>query len=295
MSSDNPSVARVLLVAVPARQRELAPWLRAVGQPVRYDLDLVEPSSAAPRLDPAWSVIVVDGDSIATDAERESVLRRMREQQFASVLYVAQQAASDPGVERDQAFAWASDTILQGWELGDRLRRRVQEIALAPWRRSMALRSEAERLGDRRLRVVRFGVASDEDGSERHTGDWRAHRAMPFVIAERASRQGPAVAALVADAFHEGRRVGVISARESVDDLCERLLHQLERSLESMPADLAEELERGLETAPGSPLVAARFGGATYVLGVLRDEVRRLARAELAAIERHEARTGEDR
>src|SRR5690606_4078997 len=56
--------------------------------------------------------------------------------------------------EVQQAFAWANGTIEQGHDFGDRLRRHVQNIALAPWRRSMALRAEAERLGDRRLHVV---------------------------------------------------------------------------------------------------------------------------------------------
>lgn len=154
-SLERPSVARVLLIATPARQRELAPWLRVVGHPVRYDLDLVTPLMAEPRREPTWNVIVIDGDSIPTETERESLLRRMTFQSWATTLYVAQHAALDPDAERDLAFAWASDTIWQGWQLGDRLRRRVQEIALAPWLRSMACREEAERLGNRRLRLIR--------------------------------------------------------------------------------------------------------------------------------------------
>lgn len=266
--SDFPSVASVLLIAIPARSRELAPWLRVVGQPVRYTLEVLEPSAARPRPDPAWSVIVIDGDSVATDAEREEILRRMAGQLFATTLYIAQHAAHDPDVERDQAFTWANDLIWQGWELGDRLRRRVQEIAIAPWLRSMALRAEAERLGDRRVRVVRpagrwteRGERADEPTTRRVR---RLDRALPFVLAEKASKLGGAVPELVASAFHEGRRIGVASVRESADAFCASLLEELDGSFDT--------------TTP------------EHAVGLIQSELRRLVREELAAIDLHEAR-----
>lgn len=294
--SELPNVANVLLVATPERARELAPWLRVVGQPVRYALEVVAPCSANPRPDPAWGVIVVDGDSIATDAEREETLRRMTGQLFATMLYIAQHDASDPGIERDQAFVWASDLIWQGWEFGDRLRRRVQEIALAPWLRSMALRAEAERLGDRRLRVVR-PVRTWEERDEQPTGRVRRlDRAVPFVIAEKAAKLGGAAHRLVASAFHEGRRVGVVSVRESADAFCALLLDELRRAYDDMTPEMMRELEASFyaETSHrvggGSPLIAARFGGASYAAGLIRTELQRLVREEIAAIDRHDAR-----
>lgn len=287
-----PSVARVLLVAVSAREPELVPWLRVVGEPVRYDLECRDPAAANPSPDPALSVMVLDGSSIRED-EREAVLRRMSAQQFSTLLYLPSRLPSEAEVQ--QAFAWANGTIEQGHDFGDRLRRHVQNIALAPWRRSMALRAEAERLGDRRLHVVRFAdVDADRSSPPSSATPRRLDRAMPFVLAEKAWRLGAPVPSLVSAAFHEGRRIGVAATRESAETLCDRLLRELSRSFEATPAEVLRELEAPYRAASGSPIMAARFGGAAWAVALLRDELRRLARAELAAIERHEARSGHE-
>lgn len=291
-----PSVARVLLVALEARAAELAPSLRVIGEPARYELECVAPSRAHPSPDPTWSVLVLDGPSIAED-DREPLLRRMSGQPFSTLLYIPNRLPSESEVQ--QAFAWTNGTIEQGWNFGDRLRRHVQNIALAPWRRAMALRAEAERLGDRRLRVVRFADVDaseerSEPGSEPTARVRRLDRAMPFVLAEQAWKLGAPVPSLVASAFHEGRRVGVASARESAESLSDMLLHELSRSLDAVPPDLVCEIEAPYRAASGSPILAARYGGAAWAIGVMRDELRRLMRAELAAIERHEVRSGHE-
>lgn len=291
-----PSVARVLLVAVEARALELAPSLRVVGAPVRYDLDRAEPALARPCAEPTWSVVVIDGASIAADDEREQLLQRMSGQPFGALLYIVNRLPGDAEVQ--QAFAWADDAIEQGWGFEDRLRRRVQSVALAPWRRSMAARAEAERLGDRRVRVVRFSDPSAGEGrsgaSSGSPAARRLERALPFVLAEKAWKLGGAAPALVGAAFHEGRRVGVASARENAETLCDQLLRELDRSLESAPPELVRELEAPFRAASGSPILAARFGGAAWAVTVIRDELRRLTRTELAAIERHEVRSGHE-
>lgn len=147
--SDPFTVASVLLVAVPDRARQLAPWLRAIGEPVHYALAVVEPDRLTPE--PACDVIVIDGESVADDLVREELLRRACDP-FLTSLYVCKRMPSEEEVQL--ALTWPSDFIEQGWEFKDRLRRRVQSLALAPWRRATAARLLAERLGDRRLRVL---------------------------------------------------------------------------------------------------------------------------------------------
>lgn len=263
--SSVPTVASVLLVAVTARQRALAPALRAWGEPVRYAVEFADPSDIPTS--GYWNVIVIDGESIPTDDAREKLLRAMSEHTFATVLYVANRLPSD--VETAQAFGWASDIICQGWQFAERLRRRVQSVALAPWRASTALRMEAERLGDRRLRVVRHTLSAPPQPAPKRRPD----RALPFVIAERAWSLGGETPILVAEAFHEGRRAGVTSVKDSIDRICDELLHELRQT----KASLTDER-------------AARYEGAGDGVLALRYQIWRIAREELEAIDRHEAR-----
>jgi hypothetical protein len=164
-------VARVLLVAVPPRSRELAPMMRATGELVSYAIDPMHPRAAFVNaraggvLSCKWPVVVVDGESIAGEDELEELLIMLRRstEYVANVLYIANRLPSNG--EAELAFAWADDVIERGRRFGDRLRRRVQTLALAPWRCSMALRLEAERMGDRRLRVLRplVGRAAEDE------------------------------------------------------------------------------------------------------------------------------------
>ncbi|HMO96929.1 MAG TPA: hypothetical protein PKD27_12490 [Tepidiformaceae bacterium] len=271
MSSPAPSVASVLLVAAPPRQDELASALHVSDEPVRYDLELAEPG--APPSGGYWNVIVVDGESIPTDDARVELLRETAEHRFAAVLYVASRIPSD--TESAQAFAWASDVILQGWRFADRLRRRVASVALAPWRAATALRLEAVRLGDRRLRIVRTSAAVR---AEPATAKRRLDRAVPFVLAERAWAVGGETPALVSEAFHEGRRIGVTALKESSDRTCEELLSEFQRIRPTL-----------------SPPEAQRYDGAADGVVALRYQLSRIAQEELEAIERHEARADRER
>ncbi len=142
-----PLVASVLLVAAEPRQGLIAPWLCVVGQPVAYGLDVRAPEEVA-RLRRSWDVIVIDGESIPADDERANLLRRTSRHPhtFATVLFLFSRSPSD--VEVRQAMAWADDVIRRGEELEDRLHRRVQAIALAPWRRASGLRLEDARRDD---------------------------------------------------------------------------------------------------------------------------------------------------
>lgn len=130
MPSDRPVVARVLLVAHPARQPALAECLHVVGEAVTYALHLAEPASAP--LDQPWDVIVIDGESVASEPERIRVLRLARTPSRASVLYVCSRL---PHARELEHAALADDYVYSGWAQADRVRRRVQVVALAPWRR----------------------------------------------------------------------------------------------------------------------------------------------------------------
>lgn len=265
------SVAQVLLVASEERQRELAPSLTVTGEPVGYALDV---SSSVPSLRPDgmwWDVIIVDGASFRGD-ECRSRLREAREHEPRSaVLYVCTARPSE--VELQAMTLWADDALEAGPDLAQRLQWRVQAIALAPWRRSQALRTRAERLGDGRLRVVQPAPAS-ETGPR---ASRRLDRALPFVLADHGRVLGDSAAALVAYAFHEGRRVGVASVQESAEDVCRRCLEELTAALfDAREADEA---------------ATARFEGASYAVHVIRDQLRWLTRDELAAIDRHGTRS----
>lgn len=267
-----PSVASVLLVAVEARHRELAPWLRVVGEPVRYRLELIEPESVPSR--GPWNVIVVDGDSIPSDDTRDETLRMMSQESLAAVLYIANRLPSK--IELAQAFAWASDTIEYGWDFGDRLRRRVQSIALAPWRASTALRMEAERLGDRRLRVVSPVAFERETILDLEAPRPRVRRAdpsLPFALAQEACSLGGRAPQLVARSFHEGRRVGVASVKEDIDLICESFMDDLYAAVAALPERVGERLVAAAEAVSS-----------------VRHRLGQVARDELAAIERHESR-----
>jgi hypothetical protein len=249
-----------------------------------------------PELGVSWDVIVVDGESIESDAQRADVLRRIREYPhcFATTLYVCNRLPSR--LEAEQALAGADDVVCQGWELGDRVRRRVQSVALAPWRRAAALRLEAERLGDQRLRVVRPAPDAGRaptvgGGPEQSTGTIRRlDRALPFVLLDHASRLGDAARELVVDAFYEGRRVGVAAVHESAEQLCLRLVDELAQGRPALRPEDVEDIEATFRAEPGSPIVAARFGGAEAGITAVREELRFLANAALAAIDRRDAR-----
>src|SRR5690348_14208508 len=138
---DAPIVASVLLVATHARRIELRRWLRAVRVPVAYDLAAIEPDEVAwLGSSNSFDLVVIDGASIEADDARELLLRHVRvhPEQFAALLYICRYRAREP--ELAQAFLWADDLIGPD-EAGPTLQRRVQAIALAPWRRSLALRT----------------------------------------------------------------------------------------------------------------------------------------------------------
>jgi hypothetical protein len=157
VTSNRLRVASVLLVVHELRERLLLPWLRVVGEPVGYSLETARPHEAlelAQATTSWWDVILVDGESIDSDARREELLRvlRFHRDRLATLLYVCTRQPSD--AEAQNALIWTDDQIGQGWEFGRRLQRRVQCVALAPWRRSVALRAEAELRGAGRLRLV---------------------------------------------------------------------------------------------------------------------------------------------
>lgn len=287
----SPTVASVLLLAVESRAQRLLPWLRVIGEPVRYALDAMAPEEL-PAESSRWDVIVIDGESTADDALRLRVLQRTARgpHRLCTTLYVCNRLASD--TELEHAGTWADDVVLSGWQLGERVRRRVQAIALAPWRRATALRLEAQRRGDERLRIVQ--PAADESSQappvEREGRRRRLDRAQPFVLLDRAARIGGATHELVSAAFHEGRRVGVASVQESAARICASLVDELSVGRRSLSeADIAV-MEADYARRDVSPVVAARFDGAEAVLVAIRAELANLARAELAAIELRDAR-----
>ena len=146
-----PVVARVLLVAHSTRQMALAACLRVVGEAVTYELQVAEPARAP--LDRSWDVIVVDGESVADEPERLRVLRLARRQPKASVLYVCSRL---PHARELEHAALADDSVYSGWAEADRVRRRVQVVALAPWRRVVETRArEGRPLGSREAARVR--------------------------------------------------------------------------------------------------------------------------------------------
>ncbi|HJL15505.1 MAG TPA: hypothetical protein RMH99_07620 [Sandaracinaceae bacterium LLY-WYZ-13_1] len=216
-----PAVGSVLLVASEMRRDELEPALRVVGAPVTYEVEVLDPARAAGTLrssEGTWDVVIVDGVSTASDEEREALLRAARLNHYAAILYVASRLPTEE--ETQQAFAWADDTVAAGWCFEERLRRRVQSIALAPWRRVETVRAARAQLGGRRLRLVR---AEPEDAG------------LPAVVGPQAEtvEAGEGALDLVVAALREARGVGVASMRRRVGWVCAGVLEELEETLSS--------------------------------------------------------------
>lgn len=283
-----PSVARVLLVAHPSRQRQLAPWLEVEGEPVSYAVERLTPLEVH---GPAgWDVIVVDGESFPDERERLALLRRLDRPRprVSSVVFVCSRLPLER--ELEQAAVFCDDWILPGWAYPERVRRRVQVIALAPWRRQIALRHRAEQLGDERLRVLRH---RDVEAVGRDSGVRRADHARGFVLLERAYRLG-ATPQMVADAFHEGRRAAVASIAEGADAIFATLREELARTRFTLPAEAIEDIEasarsRAARDGTRSAVLAARVQGAEGALDGAHGRLAKLLGVELEAIERREA------
>lgn len=281
--SSRPTVAQVLFIAAPSRQRELAPHLRADGLSVDYALDLVTPRELPETL--RWDVVVIDGESLVDARERARVLRIAAAGGFVTTLYVCSRLPFED--EMEQALGCADDFVYPGWAFPERVARRVQAIALAPWRRSMALRMRAERDGDPKLRVL----SPAEPAAAPPRTPMRLDRALPFVLAERAWRIGGQTPEMVARAFHEGRRLGVAAVKDRAEQLCDTLADELERGLRALSPEVVEELERDAieDEAFASPVIAARYRTGLGVLETVRASMASLVRDELSAIERHRA------
>lgn len=312
-------VAGVLLVASDERRSMLEPAFQVIGAPVRYGLDVLSPERTGwPPADSGrerWDVVVVDGPSLRGGAELDGVLAWMSlpPHDFSTVVYVCSGSTSEHEVLAQRHRV--DDVVRDDAELVERLRRRVQLVALAPWRRSCALRAHAERLGDRRLRVL--GPPSDfgEGPMARARRIRRFDHEAPFRLLERASQMGLEVAELVAHAFHEGRRDGIAALHARADLLCADLIAEVAQAVVSF-TDLPEDalLDRRLRRSPSrrqdvrrsdppsmpqteptfpfataSAILAARFDGSRDALEVFREELGQLASQELARIDRHEA------
>lgn len=144
-------VAWVALIAHQCRQQELAPLLKVQGEPVDYGLELIEPANTPAKV--GCDVIVIDGGSFVDADERGRVLRRVGQSRLdgVSTIYVSSRLPCEREIE--EAWFWVDDLIEPGWRFGERLRRRVQTLALAPWRHSRRVRLRAERAGALRLCV----------------------------------------------------------------------------------------------------------------------------------------------
>lgn len=292
MSAARTSVAQVLLVAHPSRRGQLGPWLEVEGEPVGYTLECRAPADvyAAAKWDGAtWDVIVVDGESFPDERERLALLRRLDERpRVTSIVFVCSRLPLERELEHASIFC--DDWILPGWAHPERVRRRLQVIALAPWRRQMALRRRAEQLGDERLRVLR---SCDAGGVGRDSGVRRAGHARGFVLLEQAYRSG-ATPRMVADAFHEGRRAAVASVAEGADGVFASLREELVRMRVTLPEEAAEDIEsaaraRADRDGMTSVIVAARVQGAEGALDGAQGQLARIISGELDAIERREA------
>ena len=96
-------------------------------------------------------------------------------------------------------------------------------------------------MGEARLQVVGgTGEALPFSG--------RAGHARGFVLLERAYQAG-ATPAMVADAYHEGRRAAVASIAEGADAIFAALREELARTRFTLPAEAIEDIE-----APPQPL-----------------------------------------
>lgn len=230
--------ASVLLVASEARSSGLASLLRdrVAGQSpaTGYRLEVLAPD-AVPDSGSSWEVVVIDGESVADEASRRRVFARVSRPPhlFATILFVCSPAPSEQ--ELEHALAWADDLIYDGWEQGERVRRRVQVVVLAPGRRLHALR---ERSG------------------------------LPGGLHDRATAFSSRILELVDDTFEEGHRAGWASAIEKVDAICERFLGQVEDSRRAIPP---VPDEAGGDAAPSAN--ASRLGGASGALEVVRRDL----------------------
>lgn len=282
-----PRVAQVLLVAHASRLAELAGWLRVEGEEVGYTLHLAGPREVPDAS--AWDVVVVDGESLVDDRTRLALLRRLASPpRSAAVLYVCGCLPLDSEIEH--ATAWADDLVYSGWAQPERVRRRVQVVALAPWRRSKALRRAAESLGDRRLCVLPGGQADDGKGSAAAFG--RVDPSHPIVLLERAHRSG-ATPQMVAEAFHVGRRVGVTSLLERFEHMCGELTKELDETEQSPQPEHIADVEATFSDAD-VPAFAARLAGARGALEAIRVGLRGMASSELEAIEQHTVRPADE-
>ncbi|HJL14538.1 MAG TPA: hypothetical protein RMH99_02710 [Sandaracinaceae bacterium LLY-WYZ-13_1] len=156
-----PTVARILLVAHASRQRELSACLHVRDEDVAYTLRHASLDDVPLAVD-AWDVIVVDGASFLDDGARLRLLRQLgRRPRRATILYVCSRLP----LETELAYAgfWCDDLVYPGWAQPERIRRRVQVVALAPWRRAAAARRLAEQRGDRRLRALTVPSSEREE------------------------------------------------------------------------------------------------------------------------------------
>ena len=133
----------MLLVAHPSRRRQLTPWLTVEGEPVGYSLEhysLEDEVSDVAAGASEWDVIVVDGESFPDERGRLALLRRLDERpRVSAVVYVCSRLPLDREIEH--ASRYCDDWILPGWAHPERVRRRIQVIALAPWLDTSSVRS----------------------------------------------------------------------------------------------------------------------------------------------------------
>lgn len=283
-----PSVARVLLVAHPSRHAQLASWLDVEDEPepVTYVLDCMAPGEPRPQRW-WWDVVVVDGESFPDERARLELLREFERPRTVSVIYVLSRLLLERELEHAALFC-------DDWTLPDpdRVCRRVQVVALAPWRRERALRLRAQQLGDGRLRVLPRPEPVAPPGGRGPEGR-RAGHTRGFVLLEQAYRLG-ATPQMVAEAFHEGRRAGVTAVAEGAEGALAFLREELARICARLPVEAVEDIEasaraRAAREGMRSAIVAARVQGAEGTLNGLEGQLGQVVRRELDAIERREA------
>ncbi len=256
------TVAEVLLVAQPSRQRELAPCLRVEAEDVRYAVRVAAPAEVG--ADPGADVVLIDGESFIEDRSRLGFLRRVGARpRRATILYVCSRVPLES--ELDYAGAWADDFVYPGWAHAERVRRRVQVVALAPWRRASALRERAERLGERRLRLVLGTGEGARPAADRDAGSGG--------LAQRA--------------FEAGHRSGATAVARAVDRRCEQLLAELRAARGALSPDLVREIDAAIResAAAASPVVAARARGAHDAIAALRGHLSGILRDELGELD----------
>jgi len=238
------------------------------GEGAQYKLHLA--TAEAVPFDDAWDVVVLDGESLFDDEQRLELMRRLHEQLRggASILFVCSRLPREQ--ELTDAKAWADDFIYSGWAEAERVQKRVQLVALAPWRRSVALRRHAEEAGDTRLRVLPGGASPAKSAAQAGRQDLAP------------ARMTTTQARLAADAFHEGRRIALVDIQRRVDRACKGLLEEVLGGLDCVEA--AQSIKATYKDA-ASPVVAARFGGASAAVEAVWGTLRQLVREELVQVE----------